>query len=141
MMGRAEPVAGPLKPFPLVSLSKLGLVCRRIHFPAEGSRKDWGQRVLSLWLPPHPVVLESGWQGQKHLLRHKHISCCLHAPEIKDSKSEPGSQPKYQKTHPGSHVHNLMPNLHAMLVYLNPSFPEDAVLSLIPAADGLHLPK
>lgn len=41
----------------------------------------------------------------------------------------------------GSHVHNLMPNLHAPLVYLNPSFPEDAVPSLIPSADGLHLPK
>lgn len=27
----------------------------------------------------------------------QHISCCLHAPEIKDSKSKPGSQPKYQK--------------------------------------------
>lgn len=67
--------------------------------------------------------------------------CCLHAPEIKDSKSKPGSKPKLPEDHRTSHVRNLIPNLHALLVYVNPSFPEDAVPSLILSSDGLHLPK
>lgn len=41
-MGRAKPAQGPLAP-----LSKLGMVCRRIHYPMEGVQRE-GQLELGV---------------------------------------------------------------------------------------------
>lgn len=96
--GKACGRTWPLKLFPLASLSKLGLVCRRIQFPVEGSMEGGGTacaECVTAIAPGHAGIRTSGAEAS---FEAQHISCCLHAPEIKDCKSKPGSQPKYQKT-------------------------------------------
>jgi len=88
----------PLKLFPLASLSKLVPVCRRSHFPAEGSTDEGGTpcaRCVTVIAPGHAGIWMSVAEASSEA---QPIHCCLHALQIKDSKSEPGSQPKYQKT-------------------------------------------
>lgn len=134
-MGRAKPVQGPLTP-----LSKLGMVCRRIHCPMEGVEREGEQLeqavcchfIGSCWNPD--IVGRGIFWGSAHQL----LPSCTRNKGLQIRTWKPTKIPEDRCA---SHVHNLMPNLHAPLVYLNPSFPGDAVPSLIPSTDGLHLPK
>lgn len=59
-----------------------------------GGVQFYAECVTAIALGP-AGIWKSGTEASSEA---QHISCCLHAPEIKDSKSEPGSQPKYQQT-------------------------------------------
>lgn len=103
---KLSPLNGPALPvwWAGQSLCKvLWHLCPSWEWSAEGStvpRKE--QRGKGNSLSRLCAAISSGPAGIRTLraeasFEAQHISCCLHAPEIKDSKSEPGSQPKYQK--------------------------------------------
>lgn len=97
--GKACGRTWPLKLFPLASL------CPSWDWFAEGSTFLWREvrreggtacaECVTVIALGHAGIRTSGAEAS---FEAQHISCCLHAPEIKDSKSKPGSQPKYQKT-------------------------------------------
>lgn len=105
----------------------------------EGAERE-GNSLSGGVLPFHRVLLESGHCGHRHLLRlsTQLLPSCTRNKGLQIRTWKPTKIPEDRCA---SHVHNLMPNLHVPLVYPNPSFPEDAVPSLIPSTDGLHLPK
>lgn len=64
--GKACGRTWPLKLLPLPALSKLGLVCSRIHFPVGGGGGEERETAHTELV----TAIASGHQGQKHLLRH-----------------------------------------------------------------------